>query len=156
MTTLETVGTLLGVLGLREMAPEVYRRIFPTKEQKLKSQNDFAGTINTAIEIGKQLDDKLEKLVSEKTKDLENILMRRELEYKIQIENYSKRIYDGNEMIQELQIELKTAQTQILESYRNWQEEKKLKEQYFNELQDAKSHINNLEKRVSELEALTK
>lgn len=153
-------------LGLGTLIPKIWDRWFPSKAEKAqeksikaKSESDLTSTLVSAIDIRDQLNARIDEKVEEKTQVLQNIFIRREGEYHVQIADYSRRIYEGLEREKLYQIEITKVraesvelQKQILDSYRDLTDERRLKEQYFEELKEAKEHIVELEKRVGELE----
>lgn len=173
----QTLLALGALIGLKDLIFDQYKRWFPSKLDRLKRTNDFIGTTETAIEIHQQLDRKLTDMVDERTKDLEKVLIRRELEVATQVMGFSKTIYESNEKIKtqqseiiklandalslqneniRLQNENLTYQKKILQLTQELEKEKSARSNVENDLKNAKEHIEKLEKRVQELESKLK
>jgi hypothetical protein len=106
----------ISAMGLGGWFMEVFRRRYPTPQEKLNVKNakaDFAKKYTDARLAHLELSKEIQALVDEKTRQLENILVQRELVHAQQIESFIKRLAEETAHKEEYLEQLKDARKEV-------------------------------------------
>lgn len=108
--------TFISALGLGGWLMEIFKRKYPTNLEKINIKNsnvDFIKKYTDAQLAHLELTKEVQALVDEKTKQLENILVQRELIHAQQIESFIKRIAAETARKEEYLEQLKDARKEV-------------------------------------------
>lgn len=106
----------ISTIGLGGWLMEIYRRKYPSTIEKLNIKNsktDFVQKYTDAQLAHLELSKQIQVLVDEKTRQLENILVQRELVHAQQIESFIKKLSEETALKEEYYEQLKDAREEV-------------------------------------------
>jgi len=106
----------ISTIGLGGWLMEIYRRKYPSTIEKLNIKNsktDFVQKYTDAQLAHLELSKQIQILVDEKTRQLENILVQRELVHAQQIESFIKKLSEETALKEEYYEQLKDAREEV-------------------------------------------
>lgn len=106
----------ISTIGLGGWLMEIYRRKYPSTIEKLNIKNsttDFVQKYTDAQLAQLELSKQIQILVDEKTRQLENILVQRELVHAQQIESFIKKLSEETALKEEYYEQLKDAREEV-------------------------------------------
>lgn len=106
----------VSAIGMGGWLMEAYKRRYPTQQEKmnLKSSGaDFVKKYTDAQVAQLELTKQIQVLVDEKTRELENILVQRELVHAQQVESFIKRLADETALKEDYYDQLKDARLEV-------------------------------------------
>lgn len=110
------VLAFVSAVGLGGWLMEAYKRRYPTPQEKMNlktSSADFVKKYTDAQVAQLELTKQIQVLVDEKTHQLENILVQRELVHAQQVENFIKRLADETALKEDYYDQLKDARHEV-------------------------------------------
>jgi hypothetical protein len=106
----------VSAVGVGGWLMETYKRRFPTPQEKINlksSDADFVRKYTDAQVAQLELTKQIQVLVDEKTRQLENMLVQRELVHAQQVENFIKRLADETALKEDYYDQLKDARLEV-------------------------------------------